>query len=196
MISGLIEACLGCWLAASAAAAGGQDLESLLASLAREPPQTIAFVETHRSRLLERDLVVSGVLEYRGKDRLSRVVTAPYRERTDIEGSDVRIQREGRPERRFSLQRSQALAGMLAAFSSVLAGDRAALESAFEPAVEFTAGAWRLDLVPRQRGAEDRIAKIRVSGTGGTPACIVVLAPDGSAATVIRLGATEQNCEP
>jgi Outer membrane lipoprotein carrier protein LolA-like len=195
MISGLVDACFGCWLALSAAATGGPNLDSLLASLAREPPQKIAFVETHRSPLLERDLVVSGVLEFRGKDSLSRIVTEPYQERTDIDGSDVRIQREGRPERRFSLRRSQELGGMLSAFSSLLAGDRAALESVFDPSVEFAAGGWRLDLVPRQSGRQDRVAKIRVTGAGDAPACIAVLMQDGSATTVIRLGETNPAAE-
>ena len=191
MISGLLEACLGCWLSLTASGAAGGDLDALLAALAREPPQSIAFTETHRSRLLKSDLEVSGVLEYRGRHSLSRVVTEPYRERTDIEGSDVRIQREGRPERRFSLRRSEALGGMLSAFSSLLSGDRVALESAFDTSVADEGGGWRLDLVPRQRDPANPVARIRVTGTGGAPACIAVLAEDGASATIIRLGTTQ-----
>jgi hypothetical protein len=177
-------------------AAGTQDLDSLLRSLARAPPQKIAFVETHRSPLLERELVVSGVLEYLAEGHLSRVVTEPYRERTDVDGSDVRIQREGRPERRFSLRRSDELGGLLAAFSAVLAGDRAALESRFEVSVAFLPEGWRLDLVPKRPESRERVAGIRVQGAADAPACIAVLAPDGRAATLIRLGAAaESRCE-
>jgi len=188
MISGLADACLGCLLLFAAAGAGGPDLDSLLKSLAREPPQKIAFVETHASPLLDQDLVVSGVLEYRGKGQLSRVVTEPYRERTDIDGSDVRIQREGLPERRFSLRRSAELGGLLAAFSSLLAGDRTALESSFETTVEFQPSSWQLDLVPRQAGRRDRVGRIRVRGVGDAPACIAVVLQDGSTSSVIQLG--------
>lgn len=188
MISGLVEACLGCWLALSASAAGPTDLDELLASLTRRPPQSIAFIETHRSPLLVRELVVSGVLEYRGVGSLSRIVTEPYRERTDIDGGEVRIRRDGRPERRFSLRQGEELGGMLTAFSSLLAGDRRALEAAFEISAIFDAGGWKLDLVPRQTDQTGRAAKIRVTGVGDAPGCIAVMAADGSATTVIGLG--------
>jgi hypothetical protein len=146
-------------------------------------------VETHSSALLQHEIVVSGELEYNGKEQLSRVVMVPYQERIDIDGTDVRIQREGRPERRFSLRRSRELGGMLSAFSALLSGDRAALTSEFEVAVAFSPDGWELSLVPRQRGAEDHAAHILVRGEGDMPACIVVLGSDGSASTVIRLGA-------
>ena len=189
MNSGRTDACLGALLLLAAGAAEAADLDSLLLALAREPPQTIAFVETNRSGLLEHDLVVSGVLKYPARGKLSRVVTEPYRERTDIDGSEVRIQREGKPDRRFSLRRSVELGGLLAAFSALLAGDRAALEASFEPTVEFRPDGWRLDLVPRQAGRQDRVGRVRVQGTGAEPACIAVMMRDGNVATRILLGA-------
>ena len=188
MTSGLADVCLGCWLAVSATALAGTELDSLISSLAREPPRSVEFVETHRSPLLERDIVVSGLLEYHGKGKLSRIVTEPYRERTDIDGTDVRIRREGRPERRFSLRHSEELGGMLSAFSSLLANDRAALDAAFEVTGAMEAGGWRLDLLPRQMNQRDRVAMIRVTGTGNEPSCIAVLRQDGSAATVVVFG--------
>jgi len=194
MTSGLIEACFGGLLVlASAAAADAANLDSLLRSLAREPPQVIAFVETRRSPLLTQDVVVSGVLEYRGTARLSRVVTEPYGERIDIDGSDVRIQRDGRPERRFSLRRSAELGNLLPAFSALLTGDRAALDAGFETSVEFLPDGWQLDLVPRQTGGQERIEMIRVRGEGDAPACIAVLAQNGTASAVIRLGAAARD---
>lgn len=196
MNSGLARACLGCCLGLLAAAASATDLDDLLASLARDPPQSIVFVETHRSPLLERELVVSGVLEYRGKDALSRIVMEPYRERTDIDGSDVRIRREGRPERRFSLRHGEDPVGMLMAFSALLAGDRAALDADFEASTVMAAGGWRLDLVPRHADRGGRIASIRVTGVDDAPACIAVLAQDGSATTVIRLGNSALDAAP
>lgn len=192
MISGRAERCFGGVLVLASAAAGAADLDSLLQSLAREPPQAIAFVETRSSPLLTQDVVVSGVLEYRGAGQLSRVVTVPYRERIDIDGSDVRIERDGRPERRFSLRRSAELGSLLPAFSALLTGDRPALEARFEISVEFRADRWRLDLVPKSTGKPDRIEVIRVRGAGNTPTCIVVM-QDGRTASVIRLGASAKD---
>lgn len=188
MIFGAVEACLGALLLLASGAGDVAELDALLASLARQPPQTIAFVETHRSPLLEGDLVVSGELEYRGPGRLSRIVTAPTRERTDIDGTDVRIQREGRPERRFSLRHSAELGGLLSAFSALLAGDRAALEESFTPRLERGPEGWQLDLVPRSMQAGDRIERIRVRGRGDAPASIEIVTKDGTAGSIIRLG--------
>ena len=192
MTSGLVERLFGGLLALASAAAGASDLDSLLKSLAREPPQTVAFVETRRSPLLTQDIVVTGVLEYRGTGQLSRVVTEPYRERIDIDGSDVRIEREGRPERRFSLRRSAELGGLLPAFSALLAGDRAALEADFETAVQFLPDGWQLDLVPRQAGQRKHIEMIHVRGEGDAPTCIAVM-KEGVTSAVIRLGAAAKD---
>lgn len=191
MTSGLVERCFGGLLVLASAAAGAADLDSLLKSLAREPPQTIAFVETRRSPLLTENVVVSGVLEYRGAGQLSRVVTEPYRERIDIDGSDVRIEREGRPERRFSLRRSAELGGLLPAFSALLTGDRRALEARFETSVEFLADGWQLELVPKSTGKQDRFEVIRMWGEGDAPTCIAVM-KEGAVSAVIRLGAATQ----
>ncbi len=187
MTSGLVKRCFGVLLLLAPAAAGASDLDSLLRSLAREPPQTIAFVETRRSPLLTQEIVVSGVLEYRGISKLSRVVTEPYRERIDIDGSDVRIQRDGRPERRFSLRRSAELGSLLPAFSALLTGDRAALDAGFETSAEFLLDGWQLDLVPRPAGRQEHSETIRVLGERDVPTCIAVM-KDGTASAVIRLG--------
>jgi hypothetical protein len=193
MISGLADAALSAWLLLAAGPAGASGLDGLLRSLAREPPQTIGFVETHRSPLLDQDLAVSGELEYHGPGRLSRVVNEPYRERTDIDGADVRIRREGRPERRFSLRRSAELGGLMTAFSALLSGDRAALEAAFELRAEIRPGGWRIDLVPRRQAAQGRVEKVVVHGEGDTPACIALWTERAGTVTVIRLGAAAKD---
>ena len=189
MISGLANALIGSWLYLAAAGVAPTDLDSLLAALAREPPQSIAFVEVHTSPLLEDDLVVAGSLEYAGSGKLSRVVTKPYRERTDIEDGEVRIQRDGRPERRFPLHRNRELGDLLSAFSALLAGDRASLERSFEAVLALQPAGWQLDLTPRNDGPQDRISRIRVRGVGDVLACITVVTTEGNTATEILLGA-------
>jgi hypothetical protein len=193
MISGLAEAILWSSLApALLSAASGpvapSDLDSLLGSLTREPPQSVAFVEAYSSPLLEGELVVAGRLEFLGARKLSRVVTAPYEERTDIDGNDVLIQREGQPARQFSLRRSPELGGLLTAFSALLEGDRGALEREFELQAVIAGEAWQLILTPRGAKSRLRIAGMRVRGVGNTPTCIVVLKGDGVAASEILLG--------
>jgi Outer membrane lipoprotein carrier protein LolA-like len=187
MNSGLIDVAV--WLLAAVSATDEpNEIASLLESLAREPPQEIAFVEVRASPLVEGDITVSGVLEYTAPGKLSRVVTEPFWERTDISGDDVRIMRRGQRDRRFSLDRSPELAGLLTAFTALLAGDHDALERMFEVSYAPTREGWRLRLVPRRPRIADRIARISIEGTGDAPVCIAVVATNGAATTQILLG--------
>ncbi|MEX2150093.1 MAG: LolA-related protein [Steroidobacteraceae bacterium] len=189
MISGRFSAALWCvTLLAPAAAWSNDDLDSLLATLVREPPQSIAFTEFHSSALLDRELIVSGMLDYAGPRKLSRIVVAPYAERTDIDGDDVRVLRADRPIRRFSLRRAPELGGLLTGFSALLSGDRAALEREFELALAQGTGGWQLTLEPRNARVRARIAGIRVRGAGDAPLCIVTVAQSGGRTTELLLG--------
>ena len=178
------------WLvvALAPAAAPVSSIESLLAALARAPPQSIAFTELRSSALLEGELIVSGTLEYAAPGKLSRIVTQPYEERTDIDGDEVRITRADRPERRFSLRRAPELRGLLTSFSAILGGDRAALEQEFELSLATAEAGWQLSLIPRSKRARASIGSIRVRGAGDTPACIAIGGRDGET-TALLLGA-------
>jgi len=178
------------WLVAALAPAAEpvSSIESLLTALARAPPQAIAFTELRSSALLEGELIVSGTLEYAAPGKLSRIVTQPYEERTDIDGDEVRITRVDRPERRFSLRRAPELRGLLTSFSAILGGDHAALEREFELSLATAAADWQLSLIPRSKRARASIGSIRVRGVGDTPACIAIGGNDGET-TALLLGA-------
>lgn len=195
MISGRASGALLSLILTAPAAAQAYDIDTLLAALAREPPQSIAFTEIHSSALLDREFVVSGTLDYTGSGKLSRVVTAPYAERTDIDGDSVRIYRADRPERHFSLKRAPDLGGLLTGFSAILDGDRAALEREFELALVDGAMGWQLTLKPKNSRSRARIMAIRVRGTGDAPACIVTVAIDGNAASEVLLGSAAGEAE-
>jgi hypothetical protein len=178
------------WFAFTAPAAAQPDggIDALLTALTREPPQSIAFTEFHSSALLDRELVVSGTLEYAGDRKLSRIVLAPYEERTDIDGDSVRIHRADQPVRRFSLRRAPELGGLLTGFLALLGGDRHALEREFELALANGTAGWQLTLTPRNARVRARISGIRVRGAGGTPACIVTVPNGDGSATELLLG--------
>jgi hypothetical protein len=178
------------WLAASlsASAATVTSIDLLLAALAREPPQSIVFTEIRSSALLEGELIVSGMLEYAAPGKLSRIVTEPYEERTDIDGDEVRITRADRPERRFSLRRAPELRGLLTSFSAILGGGRAALEREFELSLATAEAGWQLTLTPRGKRARASVGGIRVRGVDDTPACIAI-GGKGGESTALLLGA-------
>ena len=194
MISGRVRTSLLCFALVPAVVPAdppGSGVDALLAILAREPPQTIEFTEVRTSALLEGELVVTGTLEYSGPGKLSRIVIAPYAERTDIDGDEVRIQRANRPERRFSLRRAPELGGLLTGFTAILGGDRQALEREFEVSYVGGASAWQLTLTPHSRRAQERVANIRIRGVDDAPACIVTTATsDGGTAELLLGSAT------
>ena len=170
------------------AAAQQPDLGALLASIARAPPQSIAFVEYRASPLLEEELVINGRLEYAGAGRLSRVALHPYAERTDIDGDSVTVSRPGRPVRRFSMRRIPELAGLMGGFQALLAGDRQRLEREFELTIAAMPHGWQLALVPQSKRARELAGDIRVRGEGDQPLCIVTGNPARGTHSLLALG--------
>ena len=93
------------------------DADTLLKSLAHPAPATTPFVEVRYSKLLEQPIVVKGQLEYLEEGVLVRSVDTPFKERTEIRGETVNVQREGKSPRRFSLKRAPELRSMLGGFA-------------------------------------------------------------------------------
>src|SRR5687768_10031831 len=104
---------------------GALDADTLLKSLAHPAPAVTPFVEVRYSKLLDQPIVVKGQLEYHEYGKLVRAVSTPFKERTEILGETVSVQREGKSPRRFSLKRAPELRSMLGGFAAVLGGGRA-----------------------------------------------------------------------
>lgn len=147
------------------------------------------------SALLTEPLVVAGELEHRSDRALVRRVLLPYRETTTLLGNSVSVEREGGRPRRFSLDRAPELRGMLASFDALLKGDREALETHFEIAVDLSASGWRIDLAPRADKLRARLARILVDGSADHPNCMTMEEPDGDA-TVMAFGVPDRDALP
>ncbi len=154
----------------------------------RDGSETIPFLEVRTSPLLEREITLEGTLEYLGPGQLSRNVTAPYAERTVIDGEVVRIRREGRAEREFFLGQTPGLGGFLAGLAAILSGDHVTLEREFEISLAGTAVDWQLTLVPRSREVRERVGRIRLRGLDDAAQCIVTVSADGATASELVLG--------
>lgn len=159
---------------AAAEPAADAALDALFAALARPPPTATAFVERRESALLDAPLLLSGRLERPAVGELARTVDTPYRERTTIRDDQVRVEREGSRERRFSLRRAPELAAVLASFQAVLDGDRRALDPHYTVASTPHAGGWTITLSPRQARLGRRIGRIELHGRDGELACIAM----------------------
>ncbi|HEX7915129.1 LolA-related protein [Rudaea sp.] len=157
----------------------------LVVSLRREPPSQTAYTEVRFMRMLKRPLVLRGELGYGGPGKLSKRVDAPYRETTTIAGNDVRVQREGKGERSFSLDRAPELGALLSGFSALLGGDSGALNRDFSvEAVQHNAD-WRLTLKPRSPALAKQLSAMIVDGRGGEPRCFTLQEADGDASTML-----------
>lgn len=173
----------------------GPDGAQLIAGLARTPPATIAFSEARFSSLLREPLIVSGELGYGGPGAFERRVTQPYRETTVIHGDSVSVEREGERPRTFALQRAPELKGFVSAFSSLLAGDAAALERVFTVSASGGDAAWRLELTPIDPRARRRLRAIVIHGSGVEPKCFATLDTQGGG-SVMLVDATAQASVP
>ncbi len=150
----------------------GLELDTLLRGLARPVPSSTGFVEARFSALLTRPLVVSGTLEYLGPDALVRTVEQPYRERSEIRGDTVTVERQGEPAQSFTLQRVPEIRSLLASFAALLSGNVAALEQQFELDLHGDARRWTVGLTPRDASVHQHIRSITVSGRGSEPRCL------------------------
>ncbi len=161
------------------------DVDSLLAKLARPAPATTPFVEVRYSKLLDQPIVVKGQLEYHEDGALVRAVQAPFKERTEIRGETVTVERVGNSPRRFSLKRAPELRSMLSGFSAVLGGGRASLEQDFNLALKGEPDRWQLSLTPKSASVGKYVHDILIQGHDNEPRCIVATPPDQQASVML-----------
>jgi hypothetical protein len=161
------------------------DVDALLAKIARPPPATTPFVEIRYSKLLDQPLIVKGQLEYLEGSTLVRAVNEPFRERTEIKGETVTLERVGKAKRRFALKRAPELRSMLAGFGAVLGGSRASLEQDFTLALEGDEARWRLAMTPKSATLTKYVRDITIHGRTDEPRCIVVTQPDMQASITL-----------
>jgi hypothetical protein len=172
------------WLA-PAICFGALDVDGLLAKLARPAPATTPFVEVRYSKLLDQPIVVQGQLEYHEDGALVRAVNEPFRERTEIKGETVTIERVGKAPRRFSLKRAPELRSMLAGFGAVLGGTRATLEQDFNLALKGDTAHWQLAMTPKLPTVGKYVRDISIQGRENEPKCVIVTQPDDEASVML-----------
>lgn len=161
-----------CLVFTTVAIAAGSDLDSILHSLARPAPSSTPFIEARFSALLSRPLVVSGELQYLGPGSLVRIVEKPYQERAEIHGNSVSVRRGKRPAQHFTLDQAPQMRSLVASFSALLAGDIAALRSAFALDLHGAESDWTIGLTPLDARVHESIRSILVTGSGGEPRCL------------------------
>jgi hypothetical protein len=160
-------------------------LEDLEKRLAREPPVSTPFAEYRFSRVLKRPASASGTLEYRADGVLVRDVDHPYRERTLVSGDNVTLQREGRAERRFPLERAPQLRVLLDSFRALLDGRLSTLRRDFTVNLDEAGRGWTITLTPLDATLTRRLTTLRIDGTDDRPTCLTIAMSDGVSHTLL-----------
>jgi hypothetical protein len=161
------------------------DTGSLLKRLARPAPATTPFVEVRFSKLLDQPLIVKGQLEYHEDGALVRAVNEPFKERTEIRGEAVTVERVGKSPRRFSLKRAPQLRSLLGGFAAVLGGGQETLERDFTVALTGEENHWKLALTPKSASVGKYVRDMVIEGGASEPRCIVVTQPDAQASVML-----------
>jgi hypothetical protein len=171
------------------------DSASLLKRLARPAPATTPFAEVRFSKLLDQPLIVKGQLEYHEDGALVRAVNDPFRERTEIRGETVTVERVGRSPRRFSLKRAPELRSMLGGFAAVLGGGQEALERDFQVMLTGDENHWKLGLTPKSANLGKYVRDMVIEGHASEPRCVIVTQADMQA-SVMLVGKAAQSTLP
>lgn len=159
--------------------------------LAQPVPSQTAFVEVRESAMLKAPLQVSGRYARPDAATLVREVQQPYRETSTIANGQVRVQREGRRDRVFPLDRAPELAGLQDSFAALLGGQLAVLERDFRLQVEGSQSQWRLVLTPHTARVAARLQDLTLHGSGDDLRCIEARPVKGALQRTL-LGGTAQ----
>lgn len=143
------------------------DLGALLALFAQAPAFEAEFREVKTLSLLSAPLITEGRLHYlAGPPRLVRVVERPAPARVLVTQAEVILQ-SGTGVQRLDLGTIPEVRALVSSLTSLLAGDRAALEEAYD--VRFAASAeqaWTLELTPKSKRLRALVQKLRFAGRG------------------------------
>jgi outer membrane lipoprotein-sorting protein len=192
--SSFYRALLACALAFACTGAGAQESElaKVMRMLSQVKSSNLRFTETKRMAALSEPLTLSGRLRYERDRVLERDIDSPYRERMIVEGQSVVVASPVRGK-----IRSYALRGVPAAWAFVeglratLGGDLETLERHFRVNFSGAAGAWKLELVPRDEEMARYVESIAFRGSRADVTSILVReAGGGSSLMTIRPGAS------
>ncbi len=163
---GVLAAGLVIGARAAAQSAGTFDLATLMALLAQRKSGEARFTEERTIAGFDSPLRASGTLSFTAPDRFVRQTLEPRRERMEVAGNQVRLERGGRV-RQMALDAVPELAALLDGLRGTLSGNGALLAKHFEVRVAGHAGLWTLTLTPRDATLATQVRLMQIVGTAG-----------------------------
>lgn len=175
----------GSALTASESAAGSgtasdasSELDRVMALLSQRRHGEAQFHERKYLATLKRPLESSGVLLYQAPDHLEQQITSPQPMSVILDHGMLTIEK-GKHRRVLRLTDYPQLAPLIDSIRATLAGDRAALEQAFQLGFTGTVDHWQLQLEPRTTSLGINLKRIDIRGERDAVHEVQLLQTDG-----------------
>lgn len=188
-ISGLMWALV--WLCApahAAWAAAPDELDTVMALLAKRQHGRVEYVEQQFLAILDHPVESSGELRYDAPDHLEKRTLLPRPETLLLSGGVLSVDRGGHT-RVIDLHRYPQIQPFVESIRATLAGDRGALERVFHVDFAGSVERWSLTLIPLDHqllrtvkevqidGSKDQLLRVEIRQTDGDRSLMTLRAP-------------------
>jgi outer membrane lipoprotein-sorting protein len=137
-----------------------------------------SFVEIKTIAMLDKPVESSGELFYKAPDYFEKRTLKPKPESMVLDGGKLIIER-GQKKHSLQLQNYPEVAAFLDSIRGTLAGDRKALEHAYQLGLEGNAEVWKLALTPIDEKMKKIVERINISGINDEIITIEIQQADG-----------------
>jgi hypothetical protein len=164
--------------ASTDAPATTQDLDRLMALLAKRQHGHVTFVEEHFLAVLDRPTESSGELLYDAPDRLEKRTLKPKPESVILEHGVITARR-GHRTYVLNLSDYPQIVPLIDSIRATLAGDRASLERIFKVTLDGPLEHWTLSLLPSDSSVAKSVKQIRIEGAQDAIHTVEIQQADG-----------------
>lgn len=163
-----------------------------MGELAKVKSASAQFTERKTMHMLTEPLILSGRLVYVAPNHMEKITTSPTAEKLVMDGDEITIVAGPNNETHtFSLSQYPQIGGLVAGIRATMAGDLKTLNGFYVAHLTGSAGAWDLQLVPKDadltrfvkwidfRGGGNRIRTIATEDADGDHSDMTIV-EDGS----------------
>lgn len=154
------------------------NIEKLMQLLAKTQTARANFTESKSIAMLDAPVESSGELFYKAPDYFEKRTLKPKPESMVLDGNTVMMER-GTKKRSLQLQNYPEIAAFTESIRGTLAGDRQALERAYELTMQGNRQDWELVLTPIDSKMKTIVEHIRISGAEDVLRTIEISQADG-----------------
>lgn len=159
-------------------------IEQLMQALAANTSGHASFIEKKSIAMLDKPVESSGELFYTAPDRLEKRTLKPKPESMLLDKDKMIVEQRGK-KRTLQLQNYPEVAAFIDSIRGTLAGDRKALERAYQLSLTGDEKNWNLTLLPIEDKMKKIVAKISIAGSGNLLQTIDILQADGDSSQMI-----------